>query len=64
MKQLVQQEATSKASAEIYKQLGMELTTTKGDKGEMSLEVMDEMISEGWEPLTTRILGVAIKKRW
>ena len=62
LKQLVQQVATSKARAEIYKQLGMELTTTKGTKGEMSSEVMDETISEGSEPLATRILGVAIKE--
>ena len=62
MKQLVQQVATSKARAEIYKQLGMEPTTTKGAKGEMSSEVMDETISEGSEPLVTRILGVAIKE--
>ena len=59
LKQLVQQVAISKARAEIYKQLGMEPTTTKG---EMSSEVMDEMISEGLEPLATRILGVAIKE--
>ena len=62
LKQLVQQVATSEARAEIYKQLGMELTTTEGAEGEMSLEVMDEMISEGSEPLATRILGVAIKE--
>ena len=62
MKQLVQQVATSEARAEIYKQLGVELTTTEGAKGEMSLEVMDETISEGSEPLATRILGVAIKE--
>ena len=62
LKQLVQQVATSKARAEIYKQLDMELTTTKGAEGEMSLEVMDEMISEGSELLATRILGVAIKE--
>ena len=31
-KQLVQQVATSEARAEIYKQLGVELTTTKGTK--------------------------------
>ena len=62
LKQLVQQVATSEARAEIYKQLGVELTTTKGAKGEMSLEVMDETISEGSEPLATRILGVAIKE--
>ena len=40
----------------------MELTTTERTKGEMSSEVMDEMISEGSEPLATRILGVAIKE--
>ena len=62
LKQLVQQVATSKARAKIYKQLGMEPTTTKGTEGEMSSEVMDEMISEGSEPLATRILGVAIKE--
>ena len=62
LKQLVQQVATSKARAEIYKQLGVEPRTTKGAKGEMSSEVMDEMISEGSEPLATRILGVAIKE--
>ena len=61
-KQLVQQVATSEARAKIYKQLGVELTTTKGAEGEMSSEVMDEMISEGSEPLATRILGVAIKE--
>ena len=62
LKQLVQQVATSEARAKIYKQLGMKPTTTKGAKGEMSSEVMDEMISEGSEPLATRILGVAIKE--
>ena len=61
-KQLVQQVATSEARAEIYKQLGMEPTTTEGTKGEMSSEVMAEMISEGSEPLATRILGVVIKE--
>ena len=61
-KQLVQQVATSEARAKIYKQLGVEPTTTKGTEGEMSLEVLDEIISEGLEPLTTRILGVAIKE--
>ena len=61
-KQLVQQVATSEARAKIYKQLGMEPTTTKGAEGEMSSEVMDEMISEGSEPLATRILGAAIKE--
>ena len=62
MKQLVQQVATNKARAEIYKQLGVELTTTKGAEGEMSSEVMDETISEGSEPLANRILGVVIKE--
>ena len=62
LKQLVQQVATSKARAKIYKQLDMESTTTEGAKGEMSSEVMDETISEGSEPLATRILGVAIKE--
>ena len=61
-KQLVQQVTTSEATANIYKHLGVELTTTEGTKGEMSLEVMDEMISEGSEPLATRILGVTIKE--
>ena len=32
-KQLIQQVATSEARAEIYKQLGVELMTTKGGKG-------------------------------
>ena len=50
LRQLVQQVATSKARAEIYKQLGMKLTTTEGTKEEMSSEVMDETISEGSEP--------------
>ena len=45
-KQLIQQVATSEARAEIYKQLGVELATTKGGKGESSLELMDELISE------------------
>ena len=62
LKQLVQQVATSEARAKIYKQLGVEPTTTKGAEGGMSSEVMDEMISEGPEPLATRILGVAIKE--
>ena len=62
LKQLVQQVATSKARAEIYKQLGMEPTTIEGTKGEMSSEVMEEMISEGLELSATRILGVAIKE--
>ena len=62
LKQLVQQVATNKARAEIYKQLGMEPTTTEGTEGEMSSEIMEEMISEGSEPLATRILGVTIKE--
>ena len=62
LKQLVQQVVTSEARAEIYKQLGMEPTTTKGAEEEMSWEVMDETISEGSELLATRILGVAIKE--
>ena len=62
LKQLVQQVATSKARAKIYKQLGVEPTTTQRAEGEMSLEVMDETISERLEPLATRILGVAIKE--
>ena len=61
-KQLVQQVATSKARAEIYKQLGVEPTITQGTEGEMSLEVIDEMISEESGPLATRLLGVAIKE--
>ena len=61
-KQLAQQVATSKVRAEIYKQLGVEPTTTEGTKGEMSSEVMEEMISEGSELLATRILGVTIKE--
>ena len=61
-KQLIQQVATSKASAEIYKQLGVELTTTKEGKGESSSEPMDESILEESGPLTTRLLGVAIKE--
>ena len=48
--------------AEIYKQLGVEPTTTKGGKGESSSEPMDESISEESGPLTTRLLGVAIKE--
>ena len=40
-KQLIQQVATSEARVEIYKQLGVELTTTKGGKGESSSELMD-----------------------
>ena len=40
----------------------MEPTTIEGAEGEMSSDVMDEMISEGSEPLATRILGVAIKE--
>ena len=58
-KQLVQQVATSEARAEIYKQLGVEPTITKG---EMSSEVIDETISEELGPLATRLLGVAIKE--
>ena len=61
-KQLIQQVATSKARAEIYKQLGVEPMTTKGGKGKSSLEPMDESISEESGPLTTRLLGVAIKE--
>ena len=61
-KQLVQQVTTSEARAEIYKQLGVELIITKGTKGEMSLEVKDETISEESGPLATRLLGVAIKE--
>ena len=61
-KQLVQQVATSKARAEIYKQLGVELTMTKGTKGKTSSEMMDEIISEKSGPLATRLLGVAIKE--
>ena len=62
LKQLVQQVATSKARAKIYKQLGMEPTITKGTEGEMSSEVIDEMISEELGLLATRLLGVAIKE--
>ena len=58
-KQLVQQVATSEARAEIYKQLGVEPTITEA---EMSLEVIDETISEESGPLATRLLGVAIKE--
>ena len=61
-KQLVQQVATSEARAEIYKQLGVELTITEGTEGETSLEVIDETISEELGPLATRLLGVAIKE--
>ena len=63
-KQLVQQVATSKPRAEIYKQLGVEPTITKGTEGERSLEVIDETISEEsghWQP------GCWVwpsKKRW
>ena len=57
-KQLVQQVATSEARAK----MGMEPTITKGTKGETSLEVIDEMISEEPGPLATRLLGVAIKE--
>ena len=62
LKQLVQQVATSKARAEIYKQLGVELTITEGTEGEMSPEVIDETISEELGLLATRLLGVAIKE--
>ena len=58
-KQIVLQVATSKARAEIYKQSGVEPTTTEG---ETSSEMMDEMILEESGPLATRLLGVAIKK--
>ena len=61
-KQLVQHVATSEARAEIYKQLGVELTITKRTKGEMSSEMIDETISEESGPLATRLLGVAIKE--
>ena len=57
----MQQVATSEARAEIYKQLGVELTTTEGAEGETS-EMMDETISEESGPLATRLLGVAIKE--
>ena len=58
-KQIVQQVATSKARAEIYKQSAVEPTTIEG---ETSSEMMDEMILEESGPLATRLLGVAIKK--
>ena len=61
-KQLVQQVATSEARAEIYKQLGVEPSITKGTEGETSLEVIDETISEELGLLATRLLGVAIKE--
>ena len=61
-KQLVQQVATSEAKAKIYKQLGVELTITKGTEGETSSEVIDETISEESGLLATRLLGVAIKE--
>ena len=61
-KQIVQQVAASEARAEIYKQLGVELTTTKGAEGVTSSEMMDEMISEELRLLATRLLGVAIKE--
>ena len=61
-KQLIQQVATSEVRTEIYKQLGVELTTTKGGKGESSLEPMDESILEESGLLTTRLLGVSIKE--
>ena len=62
LKQLIQQVTTSEARAEIYKQLGVEPTITKGTKGEASLEVIDETISEESGPLATRLLGVTIKE--
>ena len=40
----------------------MEPTITEGTKGEMSLEVIDETISEESGLLATRFLGVAIKE--
>ena len=61
-KQIVQQVATSEARAEIYKKLGVELTTTEGAKGDTSSEMIDEMISEELGPLAARLLGVAIKE--
>ena len=61
-KQLVQQVATSKGRAEIYKQLGVEPTITEGTKEEMSSEVIDDTISEESGPLATSLLGVAIKE--
>ena len=61
-KQLIQQVATSEARAEIYKQLGVELATTKGGKGKSSLEPMEELILEESGLLTTRLLGIAIKE--
>ena len=61
-KQLVQQVATSEARAKIYKQPDVEATITKGTKGEMSSEVIDETMSEESGPLATRLLGVAIKE--
>ena len=62
LKQLVKQVATSEARAEIYKQLGMEPTITKGTEGETSSEVIDGMISEELGPLATRLLDVTIKE--
>ena len=61
-KQRIQQVAASEARAEIYKQLGVEPVTTKGGKGKSSLELMDESISEESGPVTTMLLGVAIKE--
>ena len=58
----MQQVAASEARTEIYKQLGVELTTTEGAKGETSLEMVDETILEESGPLATRLLGVAIKE--
>ena len=58
----MQQVATSEARAEIYKQLGVELTATEGAKGETSSEMMAEMISEELRLLATRLLGMAIKE--
>ena len=62
LKQLVQQVATSEARAEIYKQLGVELTITEATEEETSLEIIDETISEELGPLATRLSGVAIKE--
>ena len=62
LKQLVQQVATSEARAEIYKELGVEQTITKGTEGETSSEVIDQTILEESGPLATRLLGVAIKE--
>ena len=62
LKKLAQQVATSKARAEIYKQLGVEPTITEGTEGETSSEVIDKTISEESGPLATKLLGVAIKE--